>query len=564
VQPESVTKAPSTAGLSLNKTVGKTGESFTFTFSSDAPCVYDISIIDADTGACVVQEESTSATYKRSFQKAGHYTARVTARNSNGSKDSAPVEFWVFGSPPVSASFQADQTAIDLGDTVTLSSRSDAEYVRFSASMFLYNDSNEGTKIFSGEIPATFIYEPAEPGVYKGNVTAWTHEGRAESNWVTFYVGKYTVKYDTNGGSGTPAPQTKHFGRDITLTTEKPSRKNHHFLGWAASPTAASAAYQPGGAFAENSDTTLYAVWKHICADGHLCDSYSLTKAPTAAAAGALTGPCPKCGETATVTMPKLNTADYEFRVTTPPTCSTSGMGRYTWKNTAYGSYSFDMRIASTCHSYGEWCLIREPAEGDDGLEQRTCGGCGHTEQRPILQNGFPFTDMPADSFYEMPVLWALENDITNGLTETTFGPAAICNRAQVVTFLWRAAGCPEPTGTANPFVDVEEGSFYVRAVLWALENGITNGADAARFDPNGVCSRAQVVTFLYRAFGSSAVSTDGLPFGDIPAGSWYAAPIAWAMDSGITNGLTATEFGPNAPCNRAQVVTFLYRAYNG
>ena len=175
---------------------------------------------------------------------------------------------------------------------------------------------------------------------------------------------------------------------------------------------------------------------------------------------------------------------------------------------------------------------------------------------------GNPFTDVPAGSFYEEPVLWALENGITTGATATTFNPGGACQRAAVVTFLWRAAGKPEPTSGTNPFVDVKETDFFYKAVLWAVEDGITNGSDANHFNPYGVCNRAQVVTFLHRAKGSPAPANAELPFTDVAAGVWYAAPVAWAVENGITNGLSATEFGPNAACNRAQVVTFLYRAY--
>ncbi|MBE6949731.1 MAG: hypothetical protein E7451_00150 [Ruminococcaceae bacterium] len=174
-----------------------------------------------------------------------------------------------------------------------------------------------------------------------------------------------------------------------------------------------------------------------------------------------------------------------------------------------------------------------------------------------------PFSDVPADSFYYDPVLWAVEQGITSGTTGTTFSPNDACMRAHVVTFLWRAAGSPAPKSAVNPFTDVKTSDFFYKPVLWAVENGITTGTSATTFSPTGVCNRAQVVTFLHRAFESPAAATDGLPFTDVPAGAWYEAPIAWAVENGITNGLTATEFGPNAACNRAQVVTFLYRAYN-
>ncbi len=173
-----------------------------------------------------------------------------------------------------------------------------------------------------------------------------------------------------------------------------------------------------------------------------------------------------------------------------------------------------------------------------------------------------PFSDVPADSFYYDPVLWAVEQGITSGTTGTTFSPNDACMRAHVVTFLWRAAGSPAPESAVNPFTDVKTSDFFYKPVLWAVENGITTGTSATTFSPTGVCNRAQVVTFLHRAFESPAAATS-LPFTDVPAGAWYEAPIAWAVENGITNGLTATEFGPTSPCNRAQVVTFLYRAYN-
>ncbi|MBQ2919859.1 MAG: extracellular solute-binding protein [Oscillospiraceae bacterium] len=189
------------------------------------------------------------------------------------------------------------------------------------------------------------------------------------------------------------------------------------------------------------------------------------------------------------------------------------------------------------------------------------------TEEWNTLLNGgvMPptFSDVPAGAYYEDAVEWAVVNGITSGTSATTFSPGDDCMRAYAVTFLWRVAGCPEPRSTVNPFVDVAPGSFYEKPVLWALEQGITTGTDATHFNPAGVCNRAQIVTFLYRAFGSPAVDTNDLPFTDVPADSWCAAPVAWALENDITKGLSDTSFGPEANCIRAQVVTFLYRAYN-
>ena len=173
------------------------------------------------------------------------------------------------------------------------------------------------------------------------------------------------------------------------------------------------------------------------------------------------------------------------------------------------------------------------------------------------------FTDVPADAWYADPVNWAVENGITTGTTDTTFNPSGICQRATVVTFLWRKAGSPEPTSSYNPFRDVAVDAFYYKPVLWAVEQGITNGLSTNAFGPSEQCNRAQVVTFLYRAEGSPSVASTGTPFSDVKATDWYGPAVLWAVKNGITNGLTATEFGVNSTCNRAQVVTFLYRTVN-
>ena len=171
-----------------------------------------------------------------------------------------------------------------------------------------------------------------------------------------------------------------------------------------------------------------------------------------------------------------------------------------------------------------------------------------------------PFVDVQntADYFYT-PVLWAVENGITNGIDETRFAPNQSCTRAQVVTFLWRAMGSPEPTSTDCPFEDVAEGKYYYKAVLWAVENGITTGKSATRFAPKDTITRAEFVTFLWRAQGKPGHSTSN-PFWDVPSGSYYYDAVLWAVENGITTGKTTEKFAPKDPCTRGQVVTFLYR----
>ena len=156
--------------------------------------------------------------------------------------------------------------------------------------------------------------------------------------------------------------------------------------------------------------------------------------------------------------------------------------------------------------------------------------------------------------------MWAVKNAITTGATDPTFTPDGKCQRAAVVTFLWRAAGSPEPTTMENPFTDVNEGDFFYKAVLWANENGITNGMSATAFGPYIECNRAQVVTFLYRAQGNPTYETAENPFSDVDITAFYGPAVLWAVENSVTNGMGNGIFGVDEICNRAQVVTFLYR----
>lgn len=170
-----------------------------------------------------------------------------------------------------------------------------------------------------------------------------------------------------------------------------------------------------------------------------------------------------------------------------------------------------------------------------------------------------PFRDLNSDSYYYFPVQWAAEEGITAGVASDRFDPYGNCTRAQVVTLLWRTAGCPEPKGTAS-FVDVPAGKYYAKAVAWAVENGITYGVSADRFDPNGTCTRGQIVTFLWRAAGSPAPQNGYNPFSDVYAGSYYEEAVLWAVENGITYGTSSTAFSPKDTCTRGQIVTFLFR----
>ncbi len=178
-----------------------------------------------------------------------------------------------------------------------------------------------------------------------------------------------------------------------------------------------------------------------------------------------------------------------------------------------------------------------------------------------VSSKPFPYTDVPAGSYYYDAVNWADLLGITEGVGGNLFDPTGTCTRAQMVTFLWRAAGRPEPTTGSNPFSDLDESAYYYKAVLWAAENGITVGVGGGRFDPDGTVSRSQSVTFLYRALGGKAEGSS--TFDDVQIGAYYYNAVLWAAENGITFGTGDTSFSPDDDCLRAQIVTFLYRAYN-
>ena len=171
------------------------------------------------------------------------------------------------------------------------------------------------------------------------------------------------------------------------------------------------------------------------------------------------------------------------------------------------------------------------------------------------------FADVSTDAYYYEAVKWAAKKGITGGIGNGLFGPNQPCTRAQIVTFLWRAAGSPEPKAMSS-FADVSTDAYYAKAVAWAVENGITTGTGDGKFSPDATCTRAQSVTFLFRAIGKLVDSK--AEFSDVLTDSYYANAVAWAVENGVTNGIGDGLFGPDNSCTRAQIVTFLYRAYQG
>ena len=184
-------------------------------------------------------------------------------------------------------------------------------------------------------------------------------------------------------------------------------------------------------------------------------------------------------------------------------------------------------------------------------------GGSSSTERVDKVEN--PFADVADDAYYHDAVLWAVENDITSGTSDNTFSPDAVCTRAQTVTFLWRAAGAPQPKTQVCPFADVFPDDYYYDAVLWAVENGITSGTSADTFSPNVTVTRAQNITFLWKLAKAPAADNHD-PFVDVTEEAYYHDAVVWAVNQGITSGTSADTFSPDAPCLRGQIMTFLYR----
>ena len=198
-----------------------------------------------------------------------------------------------------------------------------------------------------------------------------------------------------------------------------------------------------------------------------------------------------------------------------------------------------------------------------DGATWKAVAVNGNNQKlKDVLRNGSGgFFDVPEGEWFAEPVTWAAERNITGGAGNGRFGSYDGCTRAQVVTFLWAASGRPEPKSAENPFTDVANDAWYAKPVLWAVENGITTGVSDTQFGPDRICTRGQIVTFLYAAANKPAVSGD-TPFADVTDGDWFLTPVLWAAENNITGGISEGKFGPNDVCTRAQVVTFLYKVF--
>ena len=271
-------------------------------------------------------------------------------------------------------------------------------------------------------------------------------------------------------------------------------------------------------------DVTVTVNWERIGGSGS--PSYSVTVDKTVNGTVTVSPKSASKGSTVTLTV----TPDKGFELDTLTV--TDGSGKKVSVTEKSGKYTFTMPASKVTVKATFAEIVAEPEN--------------------------PFVDVADDAYYFDAVLWAAENGITGGVDDTHFAPNVTCTRAQAVTFLWRAAGSPAPKSSEMPFEDVAAGSYY-DAVLWAVENGITKGTSDTTFSPNADCTRAQAMAFIWRSQKSAAA--DGVnPFTDVAADAYYAGAVQWAVENGVTNGTSDTTFSPNTNCTRAQIVTFLFR----
>ena len=332
---------------------------------------------------------------------------------------------------------------------------------------------------------------------------------------------EYTITYDLAGGTAEGNPDTYTI-ETRTFTLKNPTKSGYTFTGWSGTGLTGENNLTVTIEKGSTGDRSYTAHWRYN-GSGH---SYSYYTIKATAGAGGSISPSGN--------VSVREGRDQAFTITPD-------------KGYAVANVKIDGKSIGAVKSYTFENVSRT-----------------HTIEVIFMKaNGNPqtgvFVDVATGSYYEDAVDWAVENGITKGTDDTHFSPDGICTRAQAVTFLWRAAGSPKPETRGMPFTDVPVGSYYYDAVLWAVENGITKGTSDTTFSPNMTCTRAQIVAFLWRSEKSPAAGTVN-PFADVKSTAYYAGAVLWAVKEDITKGTTNTTFSPDADCTRAQIVTFLWR----
>ena len=265
---------------------------------------------------------------------------------------------------------------------------------------------------------------------------------------------------------------------------------------------------------------------------------------------------CSVCGYQ-TIANRVVATGHKYFSMVIEPTCTAEGYTRY--KCSVCGDTVITNKTPAAGHQYDTGVLTKVPTPEKKGEVTYTCDRCGDYYTEPTIRWDGRFRDVGANDYYFPAVLWAVDNGITQGVAADRFGSSEVCTRAQVITFLWRRENCPRPKSSANPFRDVKKTDYYCEAVLWAVERGITQGTAKDLFSPNAPCTRCEAVTFLYRARGNSAKGT--ISYADVKTGDYFYDAVRWANWYAVTVGTSNNRFSPNDPCTRAQIITFIFRA---
>ena len=343
--------------------------------------------------------------------------------------------------------------------------------------------------------------------------------------WEPIPVTEYTITFNVNGGIGTIPPQTTSGQKLSSLPTATHSG-SYSFVGWY---DAISGGNQITTAYTFSADTTVYAHWTYIGGSvgvGSYTPSYTVSVDKTENGTITVSPKSASKGSIVTITVKP----DKGYTLETLRALDMSGYAMELTENN--GRFTFKMPASA---------VIVKATFMDDNTMLNF------------------FVDVKASDYFYDAVLWAAEKGVTSGADALHFSPNAPCTRAQIVTFLGRAAGSPAPKNMSS-FVDVPADAFYAKAVAWAVENGITGGTGDGKFSPDATCTRAQAVTFFYRASGAPAVSGNAA-FSDVATNAYYAAAVKWAEKNGITGGIGGGLFGSGNDCTRAQIVTFLYRS---
>ena len=393
------------------------------------------------------------------------------------------------------------------GTVTTLYVEHDANY----GATFKYNDGTIEHLYLSKENGNGQSIEvtPVKGVIYNGGVK--------EQDLVTL-----TMKYN----DGATADSTYNVASGTTITLPTPRRSGYTFNGWYDG----SKFYAAGASYTVSATVTLNASWSYISSGSSYDPTYSVST-PSKTEHGTVTVSPKNASKGDTVTVTVKPDSGYVLETLT---VTDKNGNELTLKDKGNGKYTFTMPAGK--------------------VEVKAT----FMEDNSMLNF---FYDVPNNAYFYEAVKWAVKNGITDGVGNNLFAPEQPCTRAQIVTFLWRAAGSPEPKGAASGMTDVVSGSYYEKAVAWAIENGITTGTTTSTFSPDATCTRAQAVTFLARALKAKAASA--AEFSDVPTGSYFADAVAWAAANGVTEGIGGGLFGSDNDCTRGQIVTFLYRAYN-